>query len=110
MRKPAPWISALFGALLLAIPVQSKAFFGFFDWGFGFSFGFGGGWHGWGGPGWWGPGYWVNPWYDPWYGPYYWPPYAPYLWGYPYGLIPPYAYVPPLWLPQLSAPATTKEK
>ena len=54
MRRHSIALAALFGTLLMLVPLQSQAFFGFF--GGGFSFGTG--WSGWGGPGWWGPGWW----------------------------------------------------
>jgi hypothetical protein len=114
-------LAALLGTLLLAVPAQSQAFFGFF--GGGFSFGFGGGWGGWGGPGWWGPGYWGGPgyywhrpyyWYRPyryWRRPYFWGYRRPYFWGYPgYGLTLPYVYSPQVVLPAVQAPATRQEK
>lgn len=124
MKRSHVFVSALLATLLLAIPAQSQAFFGFF--GGGFSFGLGGGWSGWGGPGWWGPGYWGGyPGY--WGGPGYWHhPYRhrywrrPYLWhryrhwGYPfYGLGLPYYYAPPAAAPAPKAPETpapAKEK
>ena len=56
MRRHSIALAALFGTLLMLVPLQSQAFFGFF--GGGFSFGTG--WSGWGGPGWWGPGWWVR--------------------------------------------------
>ena len=117
MRGRKAFLTALLGTLLLAVPAQSQAFFGFF--GGGFSFGFGGGWGGWGGPGWWGPGYWGGPgyyWHRPyswryWHRPYFWRHYRPYLWSYPFhGLTLPYAYVPQVVVPTVQAPATSKEK
>jgi len=111
----------LSAAVLLALPAQSQAFFGFF--GGGFSFGAGGGLGGWGGPGWWGPRYWGGPgWrrggYG--YGPYAWGWYRPWRWhhwgypyaGYPYGrgLIPQYSYLPQVVVPVAPAPAKTEEK
>ena len=114
MKRHSILLTALLGTLLLVIPAQSQAFFGFF--GGGFSFGLGGGWGGWGGPGWWGPGYWGGPGYYG-YRPYYWRRpfyrhyYRPYFWSYPaYGLTPPYVYGPQVTLPTVQAPATTKEK
>jgi hypothetical protein len=104
MRRHSFLLGAFLGTLLLAIPVQSQAFFGFF--GGGFSMGFGGGWSGWGGPGWWGgPGYWGGPWHR--YHPYGW--HRPYLWhrlhhwGYPYRGYPFYAPFSPLTYPQPAA-------
>lgn len=120
MKKRSAFATALLATLLLAVPVESKAFFGFF--GGGFSFGFGGGFGGWGGPGWWGPGYWGGPgyWHYPgyWRRPYYWHRYrrfGPYHWahryGYPYyGLIPPVVYLPQVTTPTVTAPATAAEK
>jgi hypothetical protein len=113
MRRHPIFLAALLGTLLLALPAQSQAFFGFF--GGGFSFGFG---SGWGGPGWWGPGYsWYRPyshyWYRPylWRRPYYWRYYRPYRWGYPFvGLTLPHAYVPQVLPPAAQAPATSQEK
>jgi hypothetical protein len=78
MRRHSIALAALFGTLLMLVPLQSQAFFGFF--GGGFSFGTG--WSGWGGPGWWGPGwwgprYWGAPGYG-WHRPFY--RYRPWLW------------------------------
>ncbi len=106
MRRHSVLLSAFLGTLLLAVPVQSQAFCGFF--GGGFSFGFGGGFGGWGGPGWWGPGYWGGPggWGGPWNGygwhrPYQW--HRLHHWGYPYGGHPFYAPFSPLTYPQPTA-------
>lgn len=124
MKRRSAFTTALLATLLLAVPVQSEAFFGFF--GGGFSFGVGGGFGGWGGPGWWGPGYWGGPGYYGYrpyywhrYRPYYWhrygPFYRPFRWGYGYsypfyGLIPPFAYVPQVTVPTVTAPATSTAK
>ena len=81
MKRHSTFATALLASLLLSVPVESQAFFGFF--GGGFSFGFGGGLGGWGGPGWWGPGYWGGPGWGyghHWYRPYRWR-YGPYGWG-----------------------------
>jgi len=120
MKKRSAFTTALLTTLLLAVPVESQAFFGFFGGGFSFGGGFGG----WGGPGWWGPGYWGGPgyyWNRPyyWHSPYYWhrygPYYRPFNWGYHYaypfyGLIPPVAYVPQVPVPAVTAPATSTAK
>jgi hypothetical protein len=129
MKRRSAFTTALLTTLLLAVPVESEAFFGFF--GGGFNFGFGGGFGGWGGPGWWGPGYWGGPgyyWHRPYYGygygPYYGrryfghrygPYYRPFHWGYRYaypfyGMIPPVAYVPQVAVPAATAPATSTAK
>jgi hypothetical protein len=112
MRRRSVLLAALLGSVLMAVPLQSQAFFGFF--GGGFSFGFGTGWGGWGGPGWWGPGYWGGPgygWYRPWYHyrPWHWRRwYWPHAWGYPtYSLPLPYVQLPPV-MPV--TPAEPKEK
>jgi hypothetical protein len=124
MKKRFIFATALVGTLLLAVPLQSQAFFGFF--GGGFSFGFGTGWGGWGGPGWWGgpggwgPGWWGRGWYRPgyygWYRPYgnwhYWRRFDGWH-GWPY-----LGYGPPLYYPRLplaeepaaTAPTAPKEK
>jgi len=121
MKRRSALATALVSTLLLSVPLESEAFFGFF--GGGFSFGFGGGFGGWGGPGWWGPSYWGGPgyWGYPgyyWYRPYYWHRYGPfgpyyggYRYSYPYyGLIPPVAYVPQVVIPTVRVPATSEEK
>lgn len=91
---------ALLATLLLAIPMESQAFFGFF----GFSFGFGGGWGG----NWWGPGYWYRPWYHRYWGYPYW--YRGYG-HYPYaGLYPFYSYPYTLAVPAVTVPETPKSK
>lgn len=95
MNKRSVFAAAFLGTVLLLVPLQSQAFFGFF--GGGFSFGTG--WSGWGGPGWWGPG-WYRPrylgwpgyrWHRPYwrqrswhrfYRPHYWP-YFGYRWAPP---------------------------
>jgi hypothetical protein len=87
MSKRSVFAAALLGTILLVVPLQSQAFFGFF--GGGFSFGTG--WSGWGGPGWWGPG-WYRPgyfggprygWGRPFWGRRYWSPvYRPVAWPY----------------------------
>jgi hypothetical protein len=103
MKKRSVLAAALLGTLLLLVPVQSQAFFGFF--GGGFSFGTG--WGGWGGPGWWGPGWWGPGWHRArylgwpgyrwnrayWRRPYYWhrfyrPYYRPFF---GYGWLPPFS-------------------
>jgi hypothetical protein len=120
MRRHSVMLAALLGTLLLCIPLQSQAFFGFF--GGGFSFGTG--WGGWGGPGWWGPGwwgprYWGAPgygWHRPFYRHYYrhwgWPNYLrPYPWGYGmYGLPLPYLRLPDVAAPTATTPAEPVEK
>ena len=118
MKRSHVLVSSALAALLLLIPAQSQAFFGFFGGGFGF--GFGGGWSGWGGPGWWGPGYWGYPgywgrhayWHRPyrfWRHPYSWHRYR--YWGYPlYGLGLPFVYTPPVAVPAPTAPEGAKEK
>lgn len=118
MRRGSIVVAALFGTLLMFVPLQSQAFFGFF--GGGFSFGTG--WGGWGGPGWWGPGWWGPgyrgiPGYG-WYRPYY--RYRPWLWGRyyrPYGwrypgyvATLPYLYPPVLTAPAAQTPSATKQK
>ena len=113
MKRLSSTLIAMVATLLMAVPGESQAFFGFF--GGGFSFGFGGG--GWGGPGWWGggpgrwgPGYWHRPYA---YGYHYYRPYGgyPFL-GYPYhSLIRPYYYAAPqLVVPTVKAPASAQEK
>ena len=106
MKRLSSTLIAMVATLLMAVPGESQAFFGFF--GGGFSFGFGGG--GWGGPGRWGPGYWHRPYA---YGYHYYRPYwgYPFL-GYPYhSLIRPYYYtVPQLVVPTVKAPASAQEK
>jgi hypothetical protein len=118
MRRHSTFLAAVLGTLLLAVPLQSQAFFGFF--GGGFSFGTG--WGGWGGPGWWGPGWWGhNYWGGPgyfWHRPYYhyrpwhWRHfYRPYLWNYyGYGPFLPYVQPPVLTTPAAPAAAEPKEK
>lgn len=120
MRKSSVFATTLLATLLMAVPTQSHAFFGFF--GGGFSFGFGGGWGGWGGPwggwggpwgGWGGPGYFRHyyPYRYRWHRPYAWHYYQPYHWAYPYdGLTLPYAYVPQVAVPVVQAPATSADK
>ena len=121
MRRHSVFLSVLLATLLLAVPAQSQAFFGFF--GGGFNFGFGGGWGGgWGGPGWWGSNYWGGPgywggtgynWYRPNYlhRPYAWQYYRPFGWTQPYyGLTLPYAYAPPVMVPAVQAPVSAQEK
>lgn len=125
MKRRTAFTTALLTTLLMAVPIESHAFFGFF--GGGFNFGFGGGFGGWGGPGWWGPGYgWGGPGYwggygypgRYWHRPYYWHryrPFGPYGWGYRYsyplyGLTPPVTYVPQVVAPAVTAPATSAEK
>ncbi len=119
MRRHSVFVTALLATLLVAVPAQSHAFFGFF--GGGFNFGFGGGWGGgWGGPwgGWGGPGWggWGGPsylWHRPygWHRPYAWHYYQPYQWAYPYqGLTLPYPYVPQVTVPTVQAPETSSEK
>ena len=92
MKKLCTAASAFLAVLLMAIPAQSQAFFGFF--GGGFSFGFGGG--GWGGPGYWGPywrrGYWGNPYYR--YGRWRRPYFANRFWGMPYYGYPYFHHLP----------------
>ena len=110
MKRLSTATLALLATLLVAIPSQSHAFFGFF--GGGFSFGFGSGW-GWGGPGWgWGgPYYWNRPWYRRygrypywryrrWFGPYSYGLFAPYY--YPYALTAP--------APAVETPESAAEK
>lgn len=121
MKRRSAFTTALFFTLLLGVPSESQAFFGFFGGGFSFGGGFGG----WGGPGWWGPSYWGRPgyWGYPgyyWRRPYYWHRYrhfGPYHWGYRYGypyydLMPPVAYLPQVVAPTptVTAPATAAEK
>ena len=120
MKRSHVLVSAAFATLLLCIPVQSQAFFGFF--GGGFSFGFGGGWSGWGGPGWWGPGYWggyPGGWGGPgyWHGPYRYRWGYPHLWrrfgdwGYPnHGWGLPYLHAPPVAAQTPKAPEAAREK
>lgn len=116
MKRLSSAALALLATLMVAVPSESQAFFGFF--GGGFSFGIGSGW-GWGGPGWgWGgPGYWYRPWYHR-YGRYpYWRyrrwlrRYGPYSY---YGLFAPYYPVYPYVLttpaPAVKAPESAKEK
>lgn len=113
MKRLSSGILAFLATLMLTVPTDSEAFFGFF--GGGFSFGFGSGW-GWGGPGWgWGgPGYWYQPWRHSYWGyPYYrrfhrW--YRPYGLYRNYGLFAPYAYPPALIAPTIVSPETPKEK
>ncbi|KAA6182308.1 hypothetical protein F2Q65_18125 [Thiohalocapsa marina] len=116
MKKRYVLAAALLGTLLLAVPLQSQAFFGFF--GGGFSFGTG--WGGWGGPGWWGPGwhrggYYGLP-YSGWYRPYrdqfYWRRlYRRYGWPYfDYGLPLPYVRLPSTEEPVAITPSEPKEK
>ncbi len=120
MKRRTAFATALLATLLLAVPVESQAFFGFFGGGFSFGGGFGG----WGGPSWWGPGYWGGPgyyWHRPyhWRRPYYWRGYRRFGWPYSrgygyhypfYGLIPPITYVPQVAVPAVAAPATSAEK
>jgi len=117
MKRLSSTTLALLATLLVAVPSQSHAFFGFFGGGFGFGFGtgWGSGW-GWGGPGWgWGgPYYWHRPWYRPWRRYPYWRryrrfgPFGPFGYGlfdpyyYPYALTPP--------APEVKAPESAKEK
>jgi hypothetical protein len=91
MKKRSVVFSAMFGTLLLTIPMQSQAFF--CGWGGGFSFGFGGG--GWG---------------YPYYGGYY-PGYWGYG-GYPYYAYRPYAfynYPVAIRLPSTEAPEVAEK-
>jgi hypothetical protein len=113
MKRLSTAALALLATLLVAIPTESQAFFGFFGGGFGF--GIGSGW-GWGGPGWgWGgPYYWHRPWHHRWrryphwrhrrlfgpFGPYGYGLFAPYY--YPYALTAP--------APAVKAPESAKEK
>ncbi len=118
MRRHSIVLASLFGTLLMLVPLQSQAFFGFF--GGGFSFGTG--WGGWGGPGWWGPGwwgprYWGAPgygWRRPFYGYRHWNWARPYwrAWGYP-GYAAPLPYLrPPVvaTTPATPTPEEPKEK
>lgn len=119
MKRFHVFASALLATLLLAVPAQSQAFFGFFGGGFGFGFGGGGGW--WGGPGWWGsPGWWggypgwggYRYWHRPWhYRPYGWAYRYRYpFWGGAYPFLPPIA-LPPVVTPKAAAaPETSTEK
>lgn len=119
MSKRSVFAAALLGTVLLSVPLQSQAFFGFF--GGGFSFGTG--WGGWGGPGWWGPGsgWWSPGWYRSrylgwpgyrWHRPYwrqsYWRRgYRPYSWSYlGYGWQPPFS---PLSAPEKPATPMSPE-
>ncbi len=105
MKRLSSGVLALLATLLLAIPADSQAFFGFF--GGGFSFGFGGGWGG----NWWGPGYWHNPWYYNWYRPYWAYPYGYGYGHYPYyGLYSPYIYPYAVTVPTVTVPETSKSK
>ena len=118
MRRHSIVLAALFGTLLMLVPLQSQAFFGFF--GGGFSVGTG--WGGWGGPGWWGPGwwgprYWGAPgygWHRPFYGYRHWHRARPYwrAWGYPGYAVPlPYLRPPVLaTTPATPTPEEPKEK
>lgn len=119
MKRSHVFASAVLATLLLAIPAQSEAFFGFFGGGFGFGLGGGTSW--WGGPGWWGPGWWdsgpgwwgYRPWYRPWYRvqPYAWHyrPWLPYraYWDWP--LQPPLALPAPSLNPQKPAKPAAPE-
>jgi len=119
MRRHSIALAALFGTLLMLVPLQSQAFFGFFGGGFGF----GTGWSGWGGPGWWGPGwwgprYWGAPgygWHRPFYGyrPWLWTRhYRPHRWAYrAYATPLPYLRPPALaTTPATPTPQEPKEK
>jgi hypothetical protein len=120
MRRHSIMLAALLGTVLMAVPLQSQAFFGFF--GGGFSFGTG--WSGWGGPGWWGPGWWGRrywggprygwhrPYYRYWRQPWRWRHYLrPYDWRYAgYGVPLPYLQPPRVTLPTAPAAAEPKEK
>jgi hypothetical protein len=112
MNKRSVFAAALLGTVLLLVPLQSQAFFGFF--GGGFSVGTG--WGGWGGPGWWSPGWYRSRylgwpgyrWYRPYWRHRYWRRvYRPYAWPYlGYGWRPP---VYPLSAPDQPAPPTPPE-
>jgi len=125
MRRHSMMLAGLLGTMLLVVPLESHAFFGFFGGGFGFGIGTGWGgwggpgwggwggpgWGGWGGPGWWGPGHaWHRRWYHhyPWHWRRsFWGPH----WGYPpYALPLPYAQLPQVAAPAPAVPSEPKEK
>jgi hypothetical protein len=110
MKRLPVFASALLATTLVALPVKTQAFFGFF--GGGFSFGVGSGW--WGGPGWWGggPGWWGGG--PGWWGPRSWHRawryHRPYAWygrrWRPYWAAQPFLWAPPITpLPVTVAPA-----
>ncbi len=110
MKKLCTATAALSAVVLMAIPAQSQAFFGFFGGGFSFGFG-GGGWggpgYGYGGPGYWRRGYWGHPGYR--YGRWRHPYFAYRGWGLPYYGYPYFHHLPVVaTMPALPAVTTVR--